>query len=74
MFFIKNKWPVNGSKPEKWTTEKFREKITKSSAALVRSGSTDYLFWEFHKIPQKNVSAPQLCGVRKYRPHHAVSL
>ena len=59
---------------KKWTNDKFREKILKSSEAVVYSCSTDYLFWEFKKNPPKEFSPLETCGVTKYRPHQAVSL
>ena len=34
---------------KKWTNDKFREKILKSSEAVVFSCSADCLFWEFQK-------------------------
>ena len=39
------KGAVNGFQQEKWTIEKFREKILKSSEPVVHSSSIDYLFW-----------------------------
>ena len=65
-----DKWAVNGFTQEKWTIEKFREKILQTSEAVAHCRSTDYLFWEF----QKNVSALETCRVTEYRPHHTVSL
>ena len=39
--------------------QKFREKILKRSEAVARSCSTDYLFWEFKKIPPKKSQLPR---------------
>ena len=74
MFFTKEKWAVNSFKQEKGTTEMFREKKLKSSQAVVRNCSTDCLFREFQTNSPKNVSAPETCGVTKYRPNHGVCL
>lgn len=56
----------------------FDKKVLKLSEVFVYSCSTDYLFWSGSLlIPEnfkKNVSAPKTCGVRKYRPHNALSL
>ena len=49
------------------------KKILKASEVAFHSCPTDYLFLEFQKIPQKNVTAPETCGVTKYRLHDAVS-
>ena len=65
---------VSNKQTNKKTTEKFQEKILKSSEAVIYSCSTGYLFWELQKRPSKNVSAPETCGVTKYWPHEAVSL
>ena len=47
-----NKGAVNGFEQEKWTIKTFREKMLQSSEAVVHRCSTDYLFWEFQKMPR----------------------
>ena len=53
---------------------KFREKILKSSEAVVH----ELFYWLFgldiQEKPPKNVSAPETCSVTTHGPYHAVSL
>ena len=61
----KGKWAVNSIEQEKWIIEKLRGS---------RSPMLHRLFVvEIPQNSQKFVSAPDTCGVTKYRPHHAVS-